>query len=139
MERVTTSAPATIQTSRVRGSLPLNTVFPLRWLYSRGNTVFGGKLPRTRPVWMVAGALVVTLSIVAFYVLRPSAQSARTGAAFSEFLHDVQNGRVKRITQSQDALEFDLADGSRHVTIAPQGYVASNPSFVTDLAQRGII
>ena len=101
--------------------------------------MLGGKLPRTRLFWMVAGVLVVTLSILGFYLLRPSAQPVRTGAAFSEFLHDIQDGRVKHITQSQDALEFDLADGSRRVTIAPQGYVASNPNFVTDLTQRGIV
>src|ERR1041384_8349186 len=108
------------------------------WLYSRGNTVLGGKLPRTRLFWIVAGVLVVTLSVIGFYALRPSAQPARTTAAFSDFLHDVGGGRVKHITQTQDSLEFELADGSRYVTIAPQGYVASNPTFVTDLAQRGI-
>jgi cell division protease FtsH len=100
--------------------------------------VFGGKLPRTRMFWMIAGALVLILSVVSFYLLRPSAQSAPATAAFSDFLHDIEAGRVRHVTQSQDALEFDLVDGSRHVTVAPQGYVASNPTFVTDLAQRGI-
>jgi len=88
--------------------------------------------------WMIAGALVLVLSAVSFYLLRPSAQSAPVSAAFSDFLHDVEGGRVRHVTQSQEKLEFDLVDGSRHVTVAPQGYVASNPTFVTDLAQRGI-
>jgi hypothetical protein len=87
---------------------------------------------------MVAGVLVVTLSLIAFFLLRPSAQPARTSTAFSDFLHDVQAGRVRHVTQSQDTLEFERADGARYVTIAPQGYVATNPTFVTDLAQRGI-
>ena len=100
--------------------------------------MFGGKLPRTRMFWMIAGALVLVLSAVSFYLLRPSAQSAPVSAAFSDFLHDVEGGRVRHVTQSQEKLEFDLVDGSRHVTVAPQGYVASNPTFVTDLAQRGI-
>jgi len=100
--------------------------------------VFGGKLPRTRLFWMIAGALVLILSVVSFYLLRPSAQSAPVNAAFSDFLHDIEAGRVRHVTQSQEALEFDLVDGSRHVTVAPQGYVASNPTFVTDLAKRGI-
>jgi cell division protease FtsH len=100
--------------------------------------VFGGKLPRTRLVWMIAGALVLILSVGSFYLLRPSAQSAPVNAAFSDFLHDIEAGRVRHVTQSQEALEFDLVDGSRHVTVAPQGYVASNPTFVTDLAKRGI-
>jgi len=87
---------------------------------------------------MIAGALVLILSVVSFYLLRPSAQSAPVNAAFSDFLHDIEAGRVRHVTQSQEALEFDLVDGSRHVTVAPQGYVASNPTFVTDLAKRGI-
>ena len=81
--------------------------------------MLGGKLPRTRLFWMVAGVLVVTFSIVSFYLLRPSAEPARPSAAFSDFLHDIQAGRVRHITESQERLEFDLADGSRHVTIAP--------------------
>jgi cell division protease FtsH len=88
---------------------------------------------------MVAGVLVVTLSLVAFYFLRPSTAPLRASVAFSEFLKDVQTGRVKHVTQRQESLEFDLADGGRLVTIAPQGYVSSNPNFVTDLAQRGIV
>jgi len=100
--------------------------------------VFGSKLPRTRLFWMVAGALIVILSVGAFYLLRPSAQPARTSAAFSDFLHDVQAGRVRHVTQSESTLEFEHVDGGRYVTIAPPGYVASNATFVTDLAQRGI-
>jgi cell division protease FtsH len=100
--------------------------------------VFGGKLPRTRMFWMIAGALVIILSVVSFYWLRPSAQPAPANAAFSDFLHDIEAGRVRHVTQAQEALEFDLVDGSRHVTVAPQGYVASNPTFVTDLARRGV-
>jgi cell division protease FtsH len=100
--------------------------------------VFGGKLPRTRMFWMIAGALVLIVSIGSFYLLRPSAQPARAAVGFSDFLHDVDSGRVRHVSQMQDALEFELADGSRRVTIAPQGYVASNPTFVTGLAQRGV-
>ena len=100
--------------------------------------MFGGKLPRTRMFWMIAGALVIILSVVSFYWLRPSAQPAPANAAFSDFLHDIEAGRVRHVTQAQEALEFDLVDGSRHVTVAPQGYVASNPTFVTDLARRGV-
>ena len=100
--------------------------------------MFGGKLPRTRVFWMIAGALVLILSVVSFYWLRPSAQPAPANAAFSDFLHDIEAGRVRHVTQAQEALEFDLVDGSRHVTVAPQGYVASSPTFVTDLARRGI-
>jgi cell division protease FtsH len=87
---------------------------------------------------MIAGALILILSVGAFYLLRPAGEAARTSAAFSDFLHDVQEGRVRHITQAQDVLEFERLDGSRFETIAPQGYVASNPTFVGDLTQRGI-
>jgi cell division protease FtsH len=87
---------------------------------------------------MIGGVLVVILSAGAFLVLRPAGESARTNAAFSDFLHDVQDGRVRHITQTQDVLQFERLDGSRFETIAPQGYVASNPTFVGDLAERGI-
>ena len=100
--------------------------------------MLGGKLPRTRFFWMIAGVLVVILSAGAFVVLSPAGESARTNAAFSDFLHDVQDGRVRHITQAQDVLQFERLDGSRFETIAPQGYVASNPTFVGDLAERGI-
>ena len=56
--------------------------------------MLGGKFPRTRLFWMVAGVLVVILSVVSFYLLRPSAEPARASAAFSDFLHDIQAGRV---------------------------------------------
>ncbi len=100
--------------------------------------MLGDKLPRTRLFWMIAGSLVILLAIGAFYLLRPAGQPARTSAAFSDFLHDVQAGRVRHVTQAQDVLEFERVDGSRFQTIAPQGYVAGNQAFIGDLAQRGI-
>ena len=100
--------------------------------------MLGDKLPRTRLFWMIAGALVVLLAGGAFYLLRPAAEPVRTSVAFSDFLHDIQAGRVRRVTQTQDVLEFDRVDGSRVRTVAPQGYIAGNQAFVADLAQRGI-
>jgi len=100
--------------------------------------VFGGKSPRTRLIWIVSGALVLILGIATLFLLRPAVEPARTTAAFSDFLHDVDTGRVKHVTQSQDALDFERTDGTRFTTIAPQGYVASNPTFVTNLASHGV-
>jgi cell division protease FtsH len=58
--------------------------------------------------------------------------------AFSEFLGDVQAGRVTHVTVNPDGILFELADGTAVQTVAPQGYVASNPTFVTGLTERGI-
>ena len=60
--------------------------------------MFGGKLPRTRRFWIVGAALIVVLSVGAFWLLRPTREQPRSSAAFSDFLQDVQAGRVKHVT-----------------------------------------
>ena len=97
-----------------------------------------GKLPRTRLTWIAAGAVLLLVVGAALAWLRPAVEPARTTAAFSDFLHDVDTARVTHVTQTQDALEFELSDGARWTTVAPQGYVASNPTFVTNLASHGV-
>ena len=100
--------------------------------------MFGGKFPRTRLIWTGAGILIVVLSVAAFVTLRLNGTAQPTSVAFSEFLRDVQAGRVSRVTVATDEVSFERADGTRFVTTAPAGYVASNPTFVTNLTDRGI-
>ena len=101
--------------------------------------MLGGKLPRTRLFWSGAGALVVVLAIAAFFLVRTTTSPApRAAVAFSEFLRDVQANRVAQVTVGADALQFERRDGSRFETVAPPGYVASNPTFVADLTARGV-
>jgi len=95
-------------------------------------------LPRTRLFWIGAGALIVVLSLGAFLTVRYSGTAEPTLAAFSEFLADVQGGRVKAVVIEGDTLRYERADGTLYEAVAPQGYVASNPTFVTGLAERGI-
>jgi cell division protease FtsH len=100
--------------------------------------VLGGKFHRTRLFWTGAGILIVILSVAALLALRAQRTADPTKAAFSEFLRDVEAGRVSRVTVGTDTLEFERLDGERFETLAPAGYVASNPTFVTNLTSRGI-
>jgi cell division protease FtsH len=100
--------------------------------------VLGGKLPRTRMFWFGAAALITTLTIgVALYV-RGNATPVPSDVVFSDFLRDVEGGRVATVTIAPDALLFERRGGERFATVPPPGYVASNPTFVTDLAKRGV-
>ena len=100
--------------------------------------MFGGKFPRTHLIWTGAGVLIVVLSIAAFLALRTQETIQPTSVAFSEFLRDVQAGRVRSVTVANDEVSFARVDGTLFNTTAPTGYVASNPTFVTNLTERGI-
>ena len=78
------------------------------------------------------------LAIGAFFALRSAGTSDPAAVAFSQFLQDVQAGKVTSVVVEADALRFDHADGTRFETLAPAGYVASNPTFVTGLTEKGI-
>jgi cell division protease FtsH len=51
----------------------------------------------------------------------------------------VQADRIGRVTVAAEGLRFERRDGSLFETIAPAGYVASNPTLVTDLTARGVV
>ncbi|MBI4263496.1 MAG: ATP-dependent zinc metalloprotease FtsH [Acidobacteria bacterium] len=101
-------------------------------------SVLGGKIPRSRLFWSAAAILLVALAVGVFLALRAGAPTTPASVAFSEFLNDVQNSRVSRVTIAAETLAFERTDGTRAQTLAPQGYVASNPTFVTSLTERGI-
>ena len=100
--------------------------------------MLGGKVPRSRLFWTGIGILVLALSAAAALALRARNLSAAPTVAFSEFLRDVQADRVRGVTVTSEGLHFDRADGTRLHTVAPQGYISSNPTFVTDLTARGV-
>ncbi len=100
--------------------------------------MFGGKFPRTRLFWTGTGILIVVLSTAAFLTLRTRGTTQPTTVAFSEFLRDVQAGQVSRVTVATDEVSFERRDGTLFATTAPAGYIASNPTFVTNMTDRGI-
>jgi len=101
--------------------------------------VLGGKFSRSRLFWTGIGILIVAAAVVTFLTLRSTGAPEPTTVAFSEFLKDVQAGTVGRVVVAAEALEFERRDGTRSITVAPAGYVASNPTFVTSLTDRGVV
>src|SRR5688572_16249778 len=86
-----------------------------------GVHVLGGKLPRTRLFWMSTGVVAVILVLGTFATLRYTAPPEPSTAAFSEFLSAAAGGQVTAVEVDADALTFQRADGSRFITVAPQG------------------
>ena len=100
--------------------------------------MFGGKFPRTGLIWTGAGILIVVLSVAAFFTLRTRGMVESTTVAFSELLLDVQAGRVSHVTVGADEVTFERRDGTHFATTAPAGYVASNPTFVSNLTDHDV-
>ena len=96
-----------------------------------------GRLPRPRRFWIAIGTVAVVLSITAFITLRTTPSEA-TAVPFSEFLRDVQANEVTAVVVEGDAVSFERRDGARLATVAPQGYIALNPTFVAGLVERGV-
>ena len=95
-------------------------------------------MSRPRLFWFAAAVVVSTLTIGIAVYARSGAGSTPADVAFSDFLRDVEARQVIAVTIAPDALVFERGGGERLQTVPPQGYVASNPTFVTDLAKRGI-
>jgi cell division protease FtsH len=98
--------------------------------------VSGRKLPRTRLIWIAAG--VFALVIGALATLRFQAAAGLEPVPFSDLLRDLQADQVKAVVAEGDAIEFERRDGTHLRTVAPQGYMALNPTFVAGLIERGV-
>jgi len=98
--------------------------------------VSGRKLPRTRWIWIAAGVFVLVIGALAAF--RFEAAADRESVPFSDLLRDVQANQVKAVVAEGDAIEFERQDGTRLSTVAPQGYIALNPTFVAGLIERGV-
>jgi cell division protease FtsH len=96
-------------------------------------------LSRSRLLWAGVGVVVVLFAAGAAYALRTGGAPQPTAVAFSTFLGDVQAGRVARVTVAPEGLQYQHKDGRRFETIAPQGYVAANPTFITTLTDAGVV
>ena len=86
---------------------------------------------------MIAGVLTVVLAIGAFVAYRYTAPEP-TAAPFSEFMSAANAGQVKTVEVDADTLTFERTGGGRFIAVAPQGYIATNPVFLTNLVERGI-
>jgi cell division protease FtsH len=88
----------------------------------------------------LAGVVVVLLlgSIgIAWWRRQPTAVVA--AVPISEVLQQAARGEVVSVVlRGGDELQAELRDGRRVRATTPPGYVAANPTFVADLAARGI-
>ena len=89
-------------------------------------------------MWTGAIFGIVAILIGAFLVARPKKSAKPTSVAFTDFLKDMQAGRISTVTVMPNGMLFERRDGTLFQTVAPEGYIASNPTFVTGLADRGI-
>jgi cell division protease FtsH len=87
-------------------------------------------------------ALLVSIAVVAIVIVAIIGTRSRAAApqeiAFSELLQLVDAGQVRAVGVHPDELTVQLHDGRSAVTVAPPGYVAANPTFMSDLARRHV-
>ena len=95
-------------------------------------------MPRSRLIWFGAAALVVLLGIGTFYMTQKASTPGPVDAPFSDFLRDSDAGLITRVTVGPELLLFERRDGRTFQAVPPPGYVASNPTFIPDLAKRGV-
>ena len=100
--------------------------------------MLAGKLPGRRLFWVGTGVLLAVLIIGGTVAQRLNSAAQPTAAPFSDFLTGVSAGSIKSVVVDADTLTFETKNGKRFESIAPQGYVAANQTFMTGLADRGI-
>jgi cell division protease FtsH len=79
--------------------------------------------------------VAVVVTAAAYVWTRPAAVPP---VAFSDFMHDVQAGRVTQITFGERTIAGVLADGRVVETVPPPQFLSANPAFVTDLIRDGV-
>ena len=84
----------------------------------------------------MAGLLAVLASAAAFDAFR--ARPVEPTRVPFDFLKDVQADRVTSVVAEGDTLTFDRRDGTHLETVAPLGYIATNPTLVATLIERGV-
>ena len=90
-----------------------------------------------RPRYVIPAALLLCGLIAAgIYVNRR--HTALPELAFSEFLQQIDHGQVKKVRFADGAIAMTLADGSQATTVPPPSYLASDASFINNLAARGV-
>ena len=58
--------------------------------------------------------------------------------AFSEFLQNVEGGRVTQVTFDERTITAQLRGGSKITTVAPPEFLAANGNFVTELVRKNV-
>jgi cell division protease FtsH len=91
---------------------------------------------RRKRFYIPAAIIVVALIAAAFYVSRRVDQTPEL--AFSEFLQQIDHGQVTQVRFADGAVAMKLANGTTARTVMPPDFLASNATFITNLAQHGV-
>jgi cell division protease FtsH len=98
--------------------------------------VYLGKSSRGRAIAIAAVAVAVLIG--AILVLRARSAADVPQVAFTDLLHDLDQGAVAEVAVSGDTLDVKLTDGRNVRTVAPANYVTANPTFVAELARKKV-
>jgi cell division protease FtsH len=93
---------------------------------------------RFKRVLLTGVAFALTLGAIGAYLVTRTTASPST-IAFSELLQHARAGEVAALHVQSRGLTVTMRDGRVVHTVAPAGYVAANPTFVADLAERGVL
>jgi cell division protease FtsH len=91
---------------------------------------------RLRSLWIAVAVVVVAGAVALLMHARggPEPQAI----AFSDLLKDVDRGQVAEVVVNGDMLDVTHTDGRVTRTTTPANYVTANPSFVPELAKKGV-
>ena len=99
--------------------------------------MFAGKWSRPRIGWVTA-VMLVLVAAAAIIVVRGRSTVELTQAPFSDLLRDLDRGVVSDVVVNGDTLAYTLTTGQTLQSNAPLNYVTANPSFIADMAKRGV-
>ncbi len=91
---------------------------------------------RSRATWIAAAALFLVV-ITVLVVWRRAAVEPQP-LVFSDLLGEVDRGRVAELVIAGDRIDAKTSDGRWFRTTPPVNYVSANPTFLPDLARRGV-
>jgi cell division protease FtsH len=91
---------------------------------------------RSRALWIAAGVVVALASAGLFAWRQAAAEPPQM--VFSDLLRDVDRGAIGELVVNGDRLDVKTADGRLFRTTTPTNYIAANPTFLADLARKGV-
>jgi cell division protease FtsH len=91
---------------------------------------------RLRTLWIALAAVAITGLVALLMHARGGPEPQMV--AFSDLLNDLDRGQVAEVVVNGDTLDVTHADGRMTRTTVPANYVTANPSFVSELAKKGV-
>jgi cell division protease FtsH len=82
--------------------------------------------------------MLVLVAVAAIIVVRGRSTVELTQAPFSDLLRDLDRGVVSEVAVNGDTLAYTLTTGQTLQSNAPLNYVTANPTFIAEMAKRGV-